>query len=247
MTQPMDDRVLMPIRCSSQFREDVKAFAEASGISANEFACRALHMAMDRRSGMSENANVPNHETLEQVQERDQAALQSSISDPVDDDPGTVRLETVPNFKLYDTQFQMNPYQWPKGMSLRLLENPAPIMFFQSPGGRGPAFTNMLTSGMLCWPKRMEVRCMTLQLDRELDPKVLRELSLQFRIGEKIQAVVPVSMMVRDGLQWAHSLGSPGFIPSVKHFSVSLDTDGNYLGETEIRVSLIGDLYREIV
>lgn len=98
------------------------------------------------------------------------------------------------------------------------------------------------TGGMLCWPKHMSVSALHLQLTQELDPKVLRELSIQFQVGEKIEVELPLVHMERNGLQWIHTLKNPVHIPRVQNFVVFLNTDKNYLGEIEMRATLIGDL-----
>jgi len=184
-----------------------------------------------------------------------------------------VRLEIIQQ-DIYDTQYQMNPFWFPKKQRKKMLETPPNVTFFQggpfNPGW-DPAMTNVNTQGQLACPKRVFVCGLSFRFDAPLDKDTVNGLSACVRVGEKNYFVHPLAgfeecrrdvdhdyaffkQMIADLSEREEREGIKGFcppvgsiyIPPVQNFSVILETNGIPLGEIEIRCSLIGMLAREI-
>ncbi len=276
----------MLVRVPRELRETVRAHAERSGVSMNEYIVRILQQAdrmetiVPKYTDHTEDFILPTPDQIKDMTDdevrllaermqlvpgvahirdmltnRDQGQEHKPLGGHVDSPfrtvsdaaMGEIKLEIMKDLVLYDTQFQMNPYQWPKNMSERLLAEPAPIHFFQGPGGRGMQFSNVETAGSLSWPKRAIVHQVTIQIDRLLDPAAMKQLSVEFRVGEKSYLTIPIMNMTeqKPGLRYSHAVPDV-LIPPVQNFVVKLMTGDKWLGETELRCELLTDLYREI-
>lgn len=170
---------------------------------------------------------------------------------------GDVRLEKI-RCPLYDTQVQTNIFDLPAGRREEHLHNPPAITFFQNPNGRSSAFTNMQSSGQLCWPKRFDIDGMRVGISELVD---VGEAYLDLRIGEVRCLSIPLKNMERDDdvskdlancpvlprMRFKHvGIDPPLYIPPVQNFRVTLFTGSKSFGSAEIRVQLDGFLYREI-
>jgi hypothetical protein len=164
---------------------------------------------------------------------------------------GKIRLEQI-DCPLYDTQVQTNPYTLPKNRRADALERPLPILFFNSGmAGRSDAYTNLYTCGQLSWPKKFDASGIEMVINDLIE---LKDLVLRFHVGEVVQKTIPLLNMkiVEDRKRKTITCSSPVWnptvhIPSVQHFRVELSTGEQYLGDTEVRCTLLGKLSREIV
>lgn len=238
------EREPLLVRLPPGVREEAKLHAQRLGMSLNEYVTNVLTLANASEERAMSDAQIP-PELSGFVDEP--GVIMKDFPDALNEH---VKLQGIRDFELYDTSFQINPYQWPKGVCERLLAEPPDVSLFTGPSGRPSALTNLTTSGMLTWPKKMDVVGLGIQFDRPLDPKLVRELSVQFQIGEKVVRQAALAGMKEEAqgltrryrLDWEHS----DLIPSVQHFSITLCLHGHWIGETEVRGSLRGTLWREI-
>ncbi len=245
MTDPTPaERAPVLVRVPRELREAVRAHAERSGMSMNEYIVRVLQQADRMEIIVPKYPDSSNFDGVEFVA-RDEDTI-PNLKTVHDLPQGDIKFEAL-QLVLYDTQFQINPYQWPKAMSERLLAEPPSVAFFQGPGGRGPQFTNVEPCGQLSWPKRATVFQVAIQFDRLLDSAAMKQLSVTLRVGEKNYLEIPVMNMTesKPGLRFTHQT-SKIYIPPVQNFIVLLHTGDKWLGETEIRCELLTELLREV-
>jgi hypothetical protein len=238
------DKASILLRMTVDRRARIQEIASAAGMSVNAYMLKAVDMVAPFGPTMSD--------TPPTIQPNDLGDLDPANFKTVEDAmQGDVRLEEIKDFRLYDTQFHLNPYQWPKGMMDKLLAaEPPPVYLFKLPniaGGR--AFSNMDAPGCLFWPRRMLVHRVELIADRPLPKEMLRQLSMRFVVGEKpcgessLTTLPEISGIANS---WALTVANV-WLPSVQHFSVELLTGGLWLGEIEWRCTLVGSFYREIL
>jgi hypothetical protein len=249
------DKASILVRMTADRRARIQEVAAASGMSVNSYLLKAVDMVahlgpiMTVERNASEPGAVPESENAQyrMAPEGDQNQEGMRL---FHESPNDVKLEELKNHRIYDTQFHLNPYQWPQGMMKKLLAaDPPPLSFFRTPHiAGGPAFTNMGTAGCMFWPKRFTVEHIELTADRQLPREMVRELSLRFIVGEKeYGAGALTALPAIEGLANSWLLKTDRvWIPSVQNFQVDLLTGGLWLGEVEWRCSLYGSLYREI-
>jgi hypothetical protein len=172
---------------------------------------------------------------------------------------GTIRLESCRQ-PLYDTQVHGTMFNVPMGRRDEYIANPPPIVFFQTGGGpnRGPAITNLATSGQLTWPKRFDLDGVRISFSHLVD---ISEAHFELQIGEKRYLTMPLKNMERDDdpikdgeygpllprMRLKHVGITPTiYIPPVQWFGLTINTGGKHFESAEIRVQLDGTIHREI-
>lgn len=187
---------------------------------------------------------------------------------------GDLRLEAVVQ-PLYDTQYQMNPFWFPKKARKELLETPPDVEFFNGGPFHGLSCldrTNMMTVSQLSWPKRFFACGVRFDFDAPLDKAAVSKLGFRLSVGEKSYVTLPLMQFDKKMLNeendrawfetsWASTelvkqeeVELRGYeaptgsvqIPPVQNFRAVLLTNGVPLGDIEIRCSLTGVLLREI-
>lgn len=267
------DKASILIRMTVDRRARIQEIASAAGMSVNAFMLKAVDMVAPLGSTM-DNLNKPHRYRLKKEILPDGVDTSRSRAAPGDfvslegGEPqaesyledvrttvstndiahGEVRLEEQKDYRLYDTQFHMNPYAWPPRMTETLLADPPDVRFFSVPNIQGgPAFTNMDSHGCLLWPRRMTIHRIELVADRHLPEHLLKHLSVTLSVGEKSYGDVPLQTLspvvgVENSWQWGVD---SVWVPAVQSFTVLLKTGGHWLGETQWRCTLVGDMHRE--
>jgi BrnA antitoxin of type II toxin-antitoxin system len=166
-------------------------------------------------------------------------------------------LETVRQ-PLYDTQVQPGLFDMPLTRREEYRQSAPNIVFFQNPAGRGPAFTNLASAGVLTWPKRFDVDGIRISFSHLVD---ISEASISFTVGEKLYLCLALKNMERDDdpikdeergpllprMRLKHAGINPTiFIPSLQSFMATLNTGGKHFESAETRVQLDGLLHRAI-